>query len=49
MSVGIIRASVKRKRVRYVLIIPRWILLVEETRGRLEDTMAFGPAFSSQV
>lgn len=43
------RVRVSRKIVRYVLISPRWVLLVNVVRGRLEEIMAFGPVFSSQV
>lgn len=42
-------ARVSRKRVRYVLIIPCWMLLVVEARGRVALDTALGPVFSSQV
>lgn len=42
-------ASVRRKRVRYVLIIPCWALLVVVTKGMLRVVTAFGPVFSNHV
>lgn len=43
------RASVNRKKTRYVLTIPRWELLVVVARDLLSRARAFGPSFSSQV
>lgn len=43
------RVRVSRNRVRYVLIIPCWALLVVVTRGRCIETRAFGPDFSNHV
>lgn len=43
------KVRVKRKKVRWVLIMPRWILLVVVIRGRLVAINVFGPAFSSHV
>lgn len=40
---------VKKKRVKYVLIIPRWRLLVILIKGALARAIAFGPDFSNQV
>ena len=43
------RASVSRNVTRYILIAPRWALLVRVIRGRLWETTDLGPTFSSQV
>lgn len=39
----------RRKRVRYVLIIPCWTLLAVVISGMLRDEMALGPTFSNQA
>lgn len=44
-----VRASVSKKKVRNVLIMPCWELLVVVTRGILREARALGPDFSSQV
>lgn len=41
--------KVSKKKIRYVLIIPCWALLVVEIKGRFREVIAFGPSFSSQV
>lgn len=38
-----------RKSVRYVLIMPCWVLLVVVIRGMLREVTALGPVFSNQV
>lgn len=38
-----------KNRARYVLIRPRWVLLVVVIRGVLTEAAALGPTFSSQV
>lgn len=43
------RAKVRRNRVRYVLIIPCWVLLAVVIRGMFDEEMALGPTFSNQV
>lgn len=42
-------ARVRRKVARYVLIMPRWALLVVVIRGLFSAATALGPVFSSQV
>lgn len=39
----------RRKSVKYVLIMPRCTSLVEVAIGLLIETVALGPTFSSQV
>lgn len=43
------RAVERKNRVRYVLIMPCWILLVVVTIGRLVEITPFGPIFSNHV
>ena len=43
------RARVSKKRERYVLIKPCWVLLVVVIKGVLREATAFGPTFSNQV
>lgn len=38
-----------RKRERYVLMRPCWVLLVDEIIGRAAEAIALGPNFSSHV
>lgn len=45
----IARVRVRRNRVRYVLIIPRWVLLTVVMRGMFKEVTAFGPTFSNHV
>lgn len=49
MNSRVARARVSRKKVRYVLIMPCWELLVVVIRGILSEAVALGPVFSSQV
>lgn len=35
--------------MRYVLIIPCWVLLAVVIRGMFDEEMALGPTFSNQV
>lgn len=39
----------RRKKVRYVLIRPRWMLLVVVIKGLLDAIRVLGPVFSNQV
>lgn len=43
------KVSVIRKKVRNVLIMPCWALLVVVIRGMLREVRALGPVFSNQV
>lgn len=49
MNRRVVRARVRRNKVRYVLITPCCALLVVVTRGRFREARAFGPVFSNQV
>lgn len=49
MSKIVASERVRRKRARYVLIIPCWALLVVVIRGILSVAVALGPVFSNQV
>lgn len=48
-KISVASARERRKRARYVLIMPCWMLLVVEMRGRFKEDTALGPVFSNQV
>lgn len=49
VNISVARARVKKKKAKNVLMEPCWVLLVVVIKGRLVDTTALGPDFSSHV